>query len=163
MRIFEMILFEYIIGYILQGFAIILGIFAFNQRKIEIKKFLLSSGIVIVVLYVMRLLPISFGIHTILDLIFEFLLGILYLKMPAFSVIRSILVVTVLLLITELLNVIIMTNILGKELFSNMMNDNINKYIIGLPAALVFAIIILISYFLFVKNKKGEKNGKSSA
>lgn len=161
MRILETVLFEYIFGYILQGFAFILGIYAFNRKKIEAKKFMIASIIFIVISYITRLLPINFGIHTILDLICIFLLGILFLKMSALVTIRSLLIITVILLITEMLNVFIMTNILGQEKFNSFMNDNIMKYIVGLPAAIIFAVLILISYMILVK--KSLKNGKTSS
>jgi hypothetical protein len=145
----------------MQGFAMILGIYAFCRSKVEGKKYLIASAMMIVVLYVMRLLPIQAGIHTILDLILCFLIAVLYLKMPAFNAIRSILIMTVLLLLTELLNVFSMTQLLGKARFDALMADPVSKYIVGLPAAVVFAGIILVVYLIL--KKKNNKNGKKSA
>jgi len=43
MRIFEIILFEYILGYVLQGFAVCLGIYAFCVKKVEMRKYVAVS------------------------------------------------------------------------------------------------------------------------
>jgi ABC-type antimicrobial peptide transport system permease subunit len=109
----------------------------------------------------MRLLPINLGVHTILDLICAFLLGILFLKMPILSTIRAILIITILLLATEFINVFTMTSIFGQEQFNNMMNNSLQKALIGLPAAIAFALLIIISYFVF--RKKSDKNGENGA
>lgn len=165
MKIIEIIIFEYIFGYVLQGFAYCLGIYAFCVKKIEKSKYLLSSLIFIIISYIMRLLPVSFGVHTILNLICLFLLAILYLKMPALSTIRAILVITVLLLMTELLSVYLITVILGQVKFDQLMQEDIGKAIIALPSSISFAIFTVISYFvlLSIKNKKRGANGESNS
>lgn len=163
MRILQTIIFEYILGYIMQGFTFILGIYAFNRQKIEIKKFLVASVLFIAVSYITRLLPISFGIHTILDLVCLFLIAILFLKMPAFASIKALLIITILLLVTEFLSIFVITNMLGQAQFNNMMNDPINKAIIAIPAEALFTVIIIGFYiFLVCKKKKSEEVGKSS-
>lgn len=165
MRIVEIILFEYILGYILQGFAYCLGIYAFCMKKLETKKYVMVSGMFIVISYIMRMLPVSFGVHTILNLICLFLLAILFLKMPVLPTIRSILAITVLLLMTELVSVFCITKIVGQAQFESMMNDSLGKAIIALPSSVIFAVIAVISYFVLrkIKTKKSVKDGEGGA
>lgn len=162
MRIFEIILFQYILGYILQGFAYCLGIYAFCMKKVEVPKYIIASGMFIVISFLTRLLPVSFGVHTILDLICLFLLGLLFLKMPALSSIRSILAITILLIVTELLSLFFMTNIIGPEQVNAMMNDSLGKAIIALPSSIIFAVLIVMSYIVLlnIKKKKSVKHGE---
>lgn len=153
MDLFETIVFEFIFGYILQGFAFILGIFAFNRKKIVLKEYILVSIVISFIYYLVRLLPISFGVHTIISLILLFLVCIFIFKMPIYTTIRSTLLVTVLLLSSEMANVWLMISILGQEKFEQMMSVPIEKAIIGIPSAFTFASLILLSYFIFTKSK----------
>lgn len=161
MRVLETVLFEYILGFVLQGFAYCLGIYAFGIKKID-SKYIIASIMLVIISYVMRHLPISFGLHTILILACLFLLAIFYLKMPAFLAIKSILAITVLLLMTELGSVFCITRIVGQAQFDNMMNDALGRAIIALPSSLIFAVIVVCAYFVLrkIKEKKRAKNGE---
>lgn len=156
MDIFKTIIFEFILGYILQAFSFVLGVYAFNRQKIEIKKYVLLSVVLSIISYFVRLLPISFGVHTILFLLFLLIICIFIVKMPIYITIRSILLLTVLLLVTEMGNVAIMINILGQKNFERMMAIPIEKAIVGLPGALTFAILIILSYFILNKPAKNK-------
>jgi hypothetical protein len=163
MRILGIIIFEYVLGYILQGFIFILGIYAYSRLKIEIKKFVLASIVYIIISFVMRILPISFGIHTILDLICLFAIAVLFLKIPAFESIKALLIITIILLMTEFSTVFIMTNIIGQAQFDAMMSDSLYKAILSIPATIFFLSVISISYYIIVcKKKTSEKVGKDS-
>jgi hypothetical protein len=78
-----LILFEYILGYGLQAFIFVFGIYTFNRQKVEIKKYLLASIIVAAISFLVRQLPISFGVHTIFDMLASIIICISLLKMPA--------------------------------------------------------------------------------
>ena len=162
METLQLILFEYVLGYVLQGFMLALGIYAFTRQPIDKKKYIITGITLSIIIYVTRLLPIIPGIHTILALVCAFLLGILFLKTPIVPTIRAILIITILLLATEFINIFVMTSIFGQEHFNSMMNDNVQKALIGMPAQIVFAILIVISYFVF-KKKKSDKNGENGA
>lgn len=164
MRIIEIILFEYILGYILQGFAFSLGIFAFSARKLEISKSIIAGVVITLFFYITRLLPIGFGIHTMINLLCMSVLAIFFLKIPAFAAIRSIIILLILVIMTELISVLLMTGILGQAVISNMMNDSLDKAIIALPSSILFAVFCVIAYIVSmkIKKKKSEKNGVSS-
>ena len=169
MRIFQTILYQYIFGYIIQGFAYSLGIYAFCQQKVELKKYISVSILLIIIsiitrTIIMSLMPQIFGIHTILDLVFLFLLGIFFLKISAFRMFRSILAITVLLIMTELISVFFLTFILGQATVDSMMKDSVGAAIIALPSSVLFAILIVSSYFILIKMKmkKSAINGEGS-
>ncbi|MGB8454623.1 MAG: hypothetical protein WCD89_20125 [Anaerocolumna sp.] len=136
-----------------------------NRQKIILKSYLLASILVIIISYLVRLLPISFGVHSILNILLLFLICIIVLKMPAYKTILSTLLVTVLLVICEMVNVAVMIGVLGKEKFESMMLDTLEKAMIGFPGAIFFALLVTLAYVILnnQKKKKGENSGNISA
>jgi hypothetical protein len=165
MKPLEIVIFEFLLGYALQGFAIVLGVFVFNRQKIVLKSYLFASVLVIIISYLVRLLPISFGVHTILNVLFLFLVCIIVLKMSAYTTIRAALLVTMILLICEMADVAVMIRILGKEKFERMMMDSVEKAIIGFPGAVFFSLLVILAYFILNnrKKEKGDTSGSISA
>ena len=154
MEWFKIMIFEFLLGFGLQGFAIVLGIYAFTKQKLIVKDYILSSFLVISISYLVRLLPISFGIHTLLNMLFLFLVCIILLKMPAYSTIRASLIVTMLLLICEMIDVAVMIVIFGKEKFESLMLIPLAKALIGFPASILFVIITSFAYYISIKTEK---------
>lgn len=168
MEVLGRIIFEYLFGYVLQGFVYVLGIYAFNRRRIErsqVSKYILVSLFFAVVSFLVRLLPIYFGVHTVLDLILLFLVSITVLKMPIYVTVRSTLFVTVLLLVTEALCVGLMTLLLGQEVFEQKMLDPLEKAILALPGVFLFAASIITFYFVLNRTKKAksDSDGKTGS
>jgi len=164
MELLEIIIFEYLLGYCLQGFTFVLGVFAFNRRKIVLKTYVLTSLLVTIVIYCVRLLPISFGVHTIIIMLFLILTCIIILKMPAYTTIWSAVLIIVLCLISEMAVIAVMILSLGKEKFESMMLVPLDKAIIGCAAEVLFAILIALTYFILnnSQKKKGENIGNIS-
>ncbi len=156
MDLLKIIIFEYLFGYILQGFAIVLGVYAFNKQKLGFKKYVFASVLVIAISYLARLLPISYGVHTILNLVFLYLICTFILKMPGYSTVRSTLFVTVLLLVSEMILVAVMIGALGQDKFEALMLNPIDKAIIGAPGSIGFAIMVYVAYYILVKRKKNK-------
>jgi hypothetical protein len=164
MELFKIFVFEFLFGYIMQAFAFILGVFAFNRQKIIVKSYVTVSLLVSVFYFLVRQLPISFGVHTIINLLLLLLVCIFIFKMPIYATIRSTLLVTVFLLASEILNVWLMISILGRDKFEQEMSVALNKAIIGLPGSFAFAILILVTYLLSTKSEKNksENDGEIS-
>lgn len=163
MEWFKILIFEFLLGFGLQGFAVVLGIYAFTKHKLVIKDYILSSSLVISISYLVRLLPISFGIHTLLNMLFLFLICIIILKLPAYLTIRSSLIVTMLLLICEMVDVAIMLIIFGKEKFESLMLIPVAKALIGFPASVLFVLITVFAYNISMKSNKikGDIDGNT--
>ena len=164
MELLKIIIFEYLLGYCLQGFTFVLGVFAFSRRKIVLKTYVLTSLLVTVIIYVVRLLPISFGVHTIIIMLFLILICIIILKVPAYTTIWSVLLIMVLLLICEMADIAVMIQILGEEKFQSMMLLTSDKAIIGSVPTIFFAMLIALKYFVLnnTKKKNGENSGNIS-
>lgn len=164
MEIIKIIIFEFLLGYGLQGFVAVLGIYVFNKQKIVLKKFFIAGILFTIISYFVRLLPISFGVHTILNILFMFLISIIILKIPAYPTIRSVFLIFVLLIFSEMLDIAFLIFIVGKEKYESMLLDPTERAITALPANIMFALLITSAYFILnnTKKKKGDTYGNIS-
>ena len=80
MENFQLILMKNILGFSLQSFAMVLGIYTFNRQKIILKDYMLTSIIVTILSYIMKSLPISIGVQTIINMLFAYLICVISLK-----------------------------------------------------------------------------------
>ena len=161
METLKLILFKYILGYGLQAFTAIFGIYVFNRQKIEIKKYIAASTIAAIIAYLVRLLPISFGVHTIFDMLASIVICILLLKMPAINTIRSMSIVFVQIIVSEIISLGTMSIMIGKDRVDTLMNNPVQKAITGVPINLLFLLLVTLSYYII--KKKGDSNRKVSS
>jgi len=145
---------RYILGFGLQSFLLVLGIYTFNKQKLIIKDYLITAALVSIVTYLMKLLPISVGVQTIMNMIFMYLVCVIYLKMQPYKTIRSTSLCVVLILLSEMVVTALAAMIMGKEQFQIIVGDASQRYYIGALANIVFAIIIMSLYFRLIR--KGD-------
>ena len=155
------ILIKYILGFGLQSFLMVLGIYTFNKQKVILKEYLITSMLVIFVTYVMKLLPITVGVQTIMNMIFMYLVCVIYLKMHPYKTIRSTSFCVVLILLSEMVVTAITVMIFGQDRFEIIINDSFQRYYIGALANIIFTVIISSLYFM--TNRKGAYHGSISA
>jgi hypothetical protein len=161
METFKVIMFEFILGYMLQGFAIVLGIYTFNKQEIILKDYILASGLVMIVSCLVRLLPISFGVHTIINMMLLFIICILMLKMPMYTTLRSMSLITILLLLFEMVDVAVISSVVGSERFEELMQNPLHKSMIGVPANVLFMVFVVITNNLMKKKGDHHRNVSS--
>lgn len=160
METLEIIIFEYLLGYCLQSFAVVLGIYAFNKQKVIVKDYLFASILVTIISSLVRSLPISFGIHIIINILFLYLICVILLRMPAYTSVRSALLVIVLILASEMVATTIMMICIGADKLEELMQVPLQKLILGVSANVVFTLLVSLQYYIFMK--KGDKNRKLS-
>lgn len=161
METFKVIMFEFVLGYMLQGFAIVLGIYTFNRQEIILKDYIMASGLVMMISCLVRLLPISFGVHTIINMLLLFIICILLLRMPMYTTLRSMSFVTILLLLFELADVAVISALLGTERFERLMQEPLHRSMIGVPANVFFMTFVMLANYL--RNKKGDHHRNVSS
>ena len=154
MQNIAIIMIRYILGFGLQSFLLVLGIYTFNKQKVILKDYLLAATLVSIVTYLMKLLPISVGVQTIMNMIFMYLFCVIYLKMHPYKTIRSTSLCVVLILLSEMVVTAVAVMIMGKEQFQTIISDASERYYIGALANIVFAVIIISLYFRLVR--KGD-------
>lgn len=154
MQVIQIIIFEFLLGYILQAFTLILGLYAFNRRKIEVKKYIAASVIMAVVFYLTRLLPVRFGVHTILNFVVAYLVAIVYIKLPVIPSAKAVLFIILIIMALDLITTFIMTLIFGQSHFVNMMEQETLRCILGLPSSIAGALTITLLYFRSMRIEK---------
>ena len=154
MENFEIILIKNILGFGLQSFAMVLGIYTFNKQRVIFKDYITTSIVVTILTYIMKLLPISIGVQTIINMILIYLICVIFLKMPAYKTIKSTSLCVVLILLCEMIVTAIVVKIIGQEQFEILVNDPIQRHYIGVLANIAFAIIIISLHF--VLRRKGD-------
>lgn len=150
----ELILIKYILGFGLQSFLLVLGIYTFNKEKFHLKNYLITSLVVTLVTFIMKLLPISIGVQTIMNMLFLYLVCVTYLKMHPYITIRSTSFCVVLILLSEMIVTAVTVMFIGQDKFQMIIRDTFQRNYIGTCANIVFAVIIAVFFFMF--HRKGE-------
>lgn len=112
--------------------------------KLNFKEMLKQSILYLTVLTCIRMLPISFGIHTVLSM---FVLGTILYKLKNQDIINTILTISkifVCLAMSEGIYMLIINNIMGvpTELLTD--NTRISSALLTLPSLLIFIILVVI-------------------
>ncbi|HBR31973.1 MAG TPA: hypothetical protein DD733_07810, partial [Clostridiales bacterium] len=84
-----------IFGYFFQFMGHAIAIHTFNKRQIKPKSFLLMTVIFAVSAYLIRLLPIVFGYHTILNMIVCIVVSVLVFKTAIYPTVLAVLLTIV--------------------------------------------------------------------
>lgn len=123
-------------------FLILSGYILFNLN-INLKNIIKNSLFYLVILTCIRMLPISFGIHTILSM---FVIGMIFYKFENQQIISTIINVSkiyICLAISEGIYMVIADKILKipTQILTN--NTSINSAILSLPSLLIFILLII--------------------
>lgn len=147
----KLTVFEFIFRTLPEAFIFVFASYLFANQKINIKKYIISSIMVAISIFLIRMLPINYGVHTILNIITQTLILNSINKIDIIPAVKSALVTTICLFITELLNMVALNIIYGNQL-NEILSNPILKTIYGLPSLGVF-LIIVICYYYFKKGK----------
>lgn len=123
-------------------FLILSGYILFNLN-INLKNIIRNSLFYLVILTCIRMLPISFGIHTVLSM---FVIGMIFYKFENQQIISTIINVSkiyICLAISEGIYMVVADKILKipTQILTN--NTSINSAILSLPSLLIFILLII--------------------
>lgn len=131
----------------------ILATYTFSNTKINLKKYILSSAALGICVFLIRMLPINYGVHTILNLIMLTIITIVINNIDIINGIKASIITSIILFICEGLNVLFL-NLLYGDRVQQLISDPRTKTIYGMPSLICFAIIV-ISYYCFL-SKRGK-------
>jgi hypothetical protein len=146
-------LLEIIIRGIPECFLFVFAAYTFSKTAINSKRYLLSSLLFGVIAYGVRLLPIQYGVHTIINLIFLIVIMTAINKIEIIKSIRAGIISIILEFICEGINVFILKNVLKEDL-NLVLGDPTLKTLYGLPSLAIFGCIVAILYIIFYKRKE---------
>jgi branched-subunit amino acid transport protein AzlD len=143
---------EFLLRGLPEGFLLILGIYVFSREKINKSNYFISSIVASIVIFFIRELPISYGVHTIIIIILLILLSVFYNNIDSYRAVRSAITILILQYLSEALNLLFL-KMIGLDL--NIIFENpIMKNVAGIPSVIINGIVI----YLFYK-KFGKKDG----
>ena len=132
-------------------FIIIYSIYILTKSKVNIKRILISSIIGGIGIYIIRLLPIHFGVHTILSIMMYIILAVKLNKIDMYKAITITLVSIIILFILDFLIALIYSKIfqLSSEL---LFGGGLLSNIVSIPPLILFFIVI--QFIVHIKEKK---------
>lgn len=149
----ELTLFELLIKGIPEGLLLLTAVHLFSNTSIQKKPFILSAVSFIGLTYFIRLLPINLGFHTIISMFMLIGLSNMINHIEVFQATKAITMITIILLVCEALNMLLLTLIFGDAIYEILATAT-TKCLYGMPSTLFFGLSILIRYL--IHNKKAK-------
>lgn len=119
--------------------------YAFSKVKFDIKKFFLISITLSVIGCLARLLPVAYGINSLLSLIFLTLLNVKLNKVKVLKSAQVTVVIYILMFICEFINMLILEVPFHIDLNTAFKNPTL-KSVYGIPNLVLFALFTFIIY-----------------
>lgn len=136
-----------------ESFLVVFAVYAFSKTVINVKRYIISSLIYVILIYIIRLLPIQYGVHTILNIIVIILLTVNINKISIIKSIQTSLMTIILEFICEGINVFTIQYIFKVDI-AHLLSVPSLKIIYGIPSLLIFAVTVAIYYFWSDRRKK---------
>ncbi|MBU3159996.1 hypothetical protein KPL37_09555 [Clostridium frigoris] len=136
-----------------EAMLLIFAVYAFSKTVINVKRYILSIIIYVIAVYIIRLLPIQYGVHTILNIIAIIVLTISINKISIIKAIQASIMAMVLEFICEGINMFIIQHIFKVNVINILSNTSL-KILYGIPSLVIFAAIAFTYYFYLVRKKK---------
>ncbi len=109
-----------------------------------------------VVVFLTRILPISFGVHTFILLAIYIGIGYYYLGIKINKTILAALASIVLLSAADLANVFLLINIGGIPMETILNEESLKRILYGMPSLAIFLMIVLV-YSKFISRRKKNR------
>lgn len=142
---------EFFFRTIPESFLIVMVAYIFANKKISRKRFIVASLILAVITYLVRLLPVGFGINTIINMIAFIIIGINIIKININISIISVFISVISISFCEWINGFVLNNILNITYISN----SYLMFIYYIPSLVMFASVVFIFYFVRSKINRG--------
>jgi hypothetical protein len=136
-----------------EGLIFVFAVYVFSKTTVNRNRYILSSMLFGVIAYSIRLLPIDYGIHTVITLIVYIALVTNVNKIYIVKSIQLCIINFIIMFLCEGINMIIIKFVLKKDLEVIAQNSAL-KAVYTSPSILIFACIIAIYYFRTVKKSK---------
>lgn len=127
------------------------GIFVILKRPVKDKNYAISVLLMSLLTYVVRALPINYGVHVVINNVITVALLITLLKESIVRSIYSTFILTILLATSEFVNVFILTAL--KVNMETAFSTPLAKCISGIPSLLFIITVIFLIKLLFIKKE----------
>lgn len=131
---------------------LIMGAHIFSGTTMNKVKIVKSIVFMSIIIYFVRCLPITFGIHTLLGVLGVTLTAILFHKIELIKAVKAVFLTMFIQFISEIINMVWLQLCLGKNLEIVFSNPT-SKSLYGLPSLLISGFILYL-YTLRSKSRK---------
>lgn len=147
---------EIILRAIPEGLLYMLGLYIFSNTNIIKAKYIVSSIIIGLSIYIFRTLPVSYGVHTVLTILLIVFVSSTYNKIEVIFSIKSTIIMFIIQFLSEGINILLLKLIPGLDL-DRLFSIAIYKNLLGVPSLFISLITLLLLKKYFYK-KKDEIN-----
>lgn len=126
-----------------ESILIILSIYSLAKKPIDKKRYLMLAVLCSIYPYFIRLLPISFGVHTILIIFVQVLLSVYIIQIDIIKAIAYSLITIVILSFCEAVSIFTFSSIFNIDVQAKLGNP-FGKALYALPHLFLFGLIIMI-------------------
>jgi hypothetical protein len=144
---------EFLLRGLPEAFLFVFAAFALSKTKLELKKYIMASMTLAAVAYLVRFLPIQYGVNTILNLFVIIVLMNVVNKLDMIAAIRTGIMIIIIEFICEAFNVLLIQVILKIDMNYVFSNAEL-KVLYGLPSLAIFGLVIFTYYY---KLRSGNK------
>ncbi|AKA70073.1 hypothetical protein [Clostridium scatologenes] len=145
-------IFEFFCRGIPEAFVFVLASLLFTKKIIDKKKLIISSILYAIIIYLVRLLPIHLGVHSIILTIIYPIISVFINKININQSIFCTLIEFVILSICELTNLFALS-LLNVDIKIISLNP-VKKVLYFLPSLILFSGIVALFYIVFYKNRR---------
>lgn len=146
-------IFEFLFRAIPESCIYMFAIYSFSKTIVDRRKYFISSLLMVMCVFIIRLLPINYGVHTILNIIMAIVITSTVSKIDILKSIKASIAMIIVLFTCEALNVAMLSLLLGSKL-NEILSNTIAKTIYGLPSLVLFGIITTTYYVSLKKRDK---------
>lgn len=148
--------FEFFARLVPEVLILIFAAYAFSRTKIDWKKYGISAILLGICVFTIRMLPINYGVHTLLNIIALTIIVSNINKIDTIEAIKSSILTTIFLFVCEGLNVLILNIVVGEKLDAIIV-DPMLKTVYTMPS-LIGLVIIIEVYYNNLKKRRKLKN-----
>ncbi len=148
--------FELIARGLPESLLFVYSVHLLTYTKINVKKYFISSILLDVIGFLIRRLPINYGIHTMLNIMVLVILTTYINKIYILKCIKAGILTAVIMFMCEGINMTIIQLLYNHDNIVRIFNDYILKTLYGLPSLIIFMVSILIIKFLIYRKRKKE-------
>jgi len=145
---------EIVFGVIPENLIFIFGIYVFSNTIICRKKLLLSALLVSLSTYLVKLLPLQFGIHMFIFIMVFIAISAFMNHIDIIKAVTSVLLLFIIRLITEWISIFALEK-LSNISVETLADNPLEKVLYALPSLFIFFMVVLIVYIL--KHNKQKK------
>lgn len=144
---------EFLLRGLPEAFLLIFAIYTFTKSFLQKKSFLFSSLLLGVLVYLIRFLPIHYGVHTLIVIIAMITLSTYINKIDIIKSIKASIVAIILEFFSEGINVFIIQFVFKKDM-NLIFSSPLQKTLYGLPSLLIFGLVVMMFYLKLNKKKE---------